>query len=123
MFDDDNDVVVAWSTISKTMLMEWFKTNQESKAAQSFTFNQFSQQWVWNRKLKPWTMRKRGFAIGRMYYAHSTSGERYYLRMLLNCVKGATSYEHLLIMDGREHDTFKDACIAMGLFADDNEWH
>jgi hypothetical protein len=43
--------------------------------------------------------------------------------MLLNCVKGATSYEHLLAMDGREHDTFKDACIAMGLLADNNEWH
>ncbi len=43
--------------------------------------------------------------------------------MLLNCVKGATSYEHLRIVDGREHDTFKDACIAMGLLADDNEWH
>jgi hypothetical protein len=68
-------------------------------------------------------MRKRGFAIGRMYYAHPTSNECYYLRMLLNCVKGATSYEHLRIVDGREHYTFKDACIAMGLLADDNEWH
>jgi len=26
-------------------------------------------------------------------------------------------------MDGIEHDTFKDACIAMGLLVDDNEWH
>jgi hypothetical protein len=42
--------------------------------------------------------------------------------MLLNCVKGATSYEHLRTVDGREHDTFKDACIAMGLLVDDNEW-
>jgi hypothetical protein len=58
-----------------------------------------------------------------MYYAHPISGERYYLRMLLNCVKGATSYEHLRIVDGRKHKTFKDACIAMGLLADDNEWH
>ncbi len=24
--------------------------------------------------------------------------------------------------DGKEHDIFKDACIAMGLLADDNEW-
>jgi len=72
--------------------------------------------------LKRWTLRKQGFAIGRMYYAHPTSGERYYLRMLLNYVKGATSYEHLRTVDGREHDTFKDACIAMGLLADDNEW-
>jgi hypothetical protein len=67
-------------------------------------------------------MRKRGFAIGRMYNAHLTSSERYYLRMLLNCIKGATSYEHLRTMDGKEHDTFKDACIAMGLFANNNKW-
>jgi hypothetical protein len=67
-------------------------------------------------------MRKRGFAIGHMYYAHSTSSERYYLRLLLNYVKGATSYEHLRTVDGREHDTFKYAYIAMGLLVDDNEW-
>jgi len=103
------------------MLTEWFKTNQEPEVAQSLTFDQFPQQWVWNRKLKQWTMRKRSFAIGRMYY-DPTSGERYYLRMLLNCVKGATSYEHLRTVDGRNHDTFKDACIAMGLLTYDNEW-
>jgi len=57
-----------------------------------------------------------------MYYAHSTSGECYYLQMLLNCVKGVTSYEHLRIVDGRKHNIFKDACIAMGLLANDNEW-
>jgi hypothetical protein len=68
-------------------------------------------------------MHKRGFAIGRMYYAHPTLSERYYLQMLLNYIKGATSYEHLWIVDGTKHDTFKDACIAMGLLANDNEWH
>jgi hypothetical protein len=68
-------------------------------------------------------MRKRSFAIGRMYYAHLTSDERYYLRMMLNCVKGAISYKHLRTVDGKEHDTFKDACIAMGLLVDDNEWY
>jgi len=104
------------------MLTEWFKTNQESEVARSLTFDQFPQQWVWNRKLKRWTLCKRGFAIGRMYYAHPTSGERYYLRMLLNYVKSATSYKHLRTVDGREHNTFKDACITMGLLADNNEW-
>ncbi len=125
LFNDDGDVqeVAIRSTTSRTMLMEWFETNQESEATQSFMFDQFPQQWVWNQKLKRWTMRKKGFAIGRMYYAHSTSGERYYLRMLLNYVKGATSYEHLQIMDGTKHDTFKYACIAMSLLANDNEWH
>jgi hypothetical protein len=97
LFDDDDDVqdVAAWSAISITMLTEWFKTYQESKVARSLTFDQFHQQWVWNQKLKRWTTRKRGFAIGRIYYAHPTSGEHYYLQMLLKCIKGATSYEHL----------------------------
>jgi len=81
MFDDDDDVqeMATRSAISRTMLTEWFKTNQELKVARSLTFNHFPQQWVWNRKLKRWTMCKRGFAIGHMYYAHSTSGECYYL--------------------------------------------
>ncbi len=120
--DDDVQEVATRSAISRTVLIEWFKTNQESEVAQSLTFYQFPQQWVWNWKLKRWTLRKRGFAIGCMYYAHPTSGEHYYLRMLLNCIKGATSYEHLQTVDGKVHDTFKDACIAMGLLANDNEW-
>jgi hypothetical protein len=54
LFCDDDDVqeVATRSTISRTMLIEWFKTNQESEVARILTFNQFPQQWVWNRKLK-----------------------------------------------------------------------
>ncbi len=54
LFNDDNDVqeVATQSAISKTMLTEWFKTNQESKVAQSRMFDQFPQQWVLNQKLK-----------------------------------------------------------------------
>ncbi|KAH8940818.1 hypothetical protein BDL97_14G004500 [Sphagnum fallax] len=75
LFDDDDDVqeVATRSTIFRTMFTEWFKINQESEVAQSLTFDQFPQQWVWNRKLKRWTMRKRGFAIGCMNHAHLTS--------------------------------------------------
>jgi hypothetical protein len=68
LFYDDNDVqgVATRSAIFRTMLTEWFKTNQESKVARSLTFNQFPQQWVWNWKLKRWTMCKKGFASGHM---------------------------------------------------------
>jgi hypothetical protein len=54
LFHDDDDVheVATRLVISKTMLIEWFKINQKSKIAQSFTFDQFPQQWVWNQKLK-----------------------------------------------------------------------
>jgi len=54
LFDDDDDVqeVAARSAMFRTMLTEWFKTNQELEVARSLMFDQFPQQWVWNRKLK-----------------------------------------------------------------------
>ncbi len=41
LFNDDDDVqeVAARSAISRTMLTKWFKTNQESKATRSLTFD------------------------------------------------------------------------------------
>jgi hypothetical protein len=53
--------------------------------------------------------KKSRFAIGRLYYAHPSSGKRYYLRMLLNIVKGCTSYKDIRIVNGVEHSTFKEA--------------
>jgi hypothetical protein len=48
LFRDDDDVqeVATRSAISRTMLTEWFKTNQESEVARILTFDQFPQQWV-----------------------------------------------------------------------------
>ena len=43
----------------------------------------------WHKRDKEWRLRKSGRCIGRIYYAHLVSGERFYLRMLLNVVKGA----------------------------------
>ena len=40
------------------------------------------------------------FQIGRVISAHPAEGERYFLRVLLNNVAGATSYEHLRTVDG-----------------------
>ena len=54
---------------------------------------------------------------------HPSAGERYYLRVLLLTVKGATSYEHLRFHNGTYHCTFKEACRSRGLLDDDQEWY
>jgi hypothetical protein len=42
---------------------------------------------------------------------------------LLSKVKGAVSFEVLRTVNGVVHDTFKSACIALGLYDLDDEWN
>lgn len=49
-------------------------------------------------------------------------GEIFYLRTLLNYVKGPVSYDAIKIVDDVKYDTFKEACFAMGLLDDDKEF-
>ena len=58
-----------------------------------------------------------------MYFVTVKAGERFYLRLLLTVVKGATSFEVLQTYNGVTYPTFRQACLACGLLADDNEWH
>jgi hypothetical protein len=63
------------------------ETNKRYPTARELTYIDFLTKFVWKEKDKIWKERKRGFAIGRLYYAQPASGERHYLRMLLNIVK------------------------------------
>ena len=58
-----------------------------------------------------------------MYYAHPSSGERFYLRMLLNIVKGPRNFKELRTINDVTYRTYKEACYALGLLDDDKEWH
>ena len=52
--------------------------------------------------------------------AHPAEGERYYLRVLLNHVPGATSFQHLRTVDGVVHPSFREAAEKRGLIEEDN---
>jgi hypothetical protein len=124
VFSEDADLqeVVGKSNIQKTTLTEWFTTNRNYASARDTPYAKFLERWVWNKTSKKWTPRHRGTKIGRVYYVHPTSGERYYLWMLLNVVCGATSFEDLCTVDGHVCATFKEACQARGLLENDQEW-
>jgi hypothetical protein len=68
-----------------------------------------------------WKERKSKFAIGRLYYAHPSNSERYYLRMLLNIVNGCTSLEDIRTVNGIVYPTFKEACRVLGFLDDEKE--
>ncbi|XP_074377792.1 uncharacterized protein LOC141719320 [Apium graveolens] len=108
--------------IEKTKFTELLETNRKHEDARSLTYAKFPQHWVWNSKCKLWTKQKKGNAVGRIYFAHPSSGERFYMRMLLNFIKGSTSFECIRTINGVTYPTFNAACYALGLLDDDREW-
>ena len=91
--------------------------------AQWLTYQEFPQHFVYNEKDKKWTIQKKGFALGQMYFVPpNTNDERFYLRTLLAVVVGPKSYEDLRTFNNILYLTFREACIARGLLADDGEW-
>ncbi|XP_071740919.1 uncharacterized protein [Rutidosis leptorrhynchoides] len=109
-------------SIKETMFTDWFELNKRDPSARHLTYAKIPKNYVWNQDAKTWTRRKQGSCIGRIVYSHPASGERYYLRLLLNKVKGPQTYEEIRTVDGTLHPTFKDACFAYGLINDDREW-
>ena len=125
IFDDRDRLhrVVEEGAQRITMLIGWFIVNSEDPEARRYPYATFPSYYVWNKGMRKWTKRKQRVCIGRLPYAHPNMGERYYLRMLLHIVQGATSYEDLRTVNGILYSTFKEACLARGLVDDANEWH
>ena len=122
--NEEREVVMERANNETTKLAGFFKANHDTgelgEVARQLTYQEFPQQMVW--KGKGWAVRKKGFAIGRMYFVSPSSGERFYLRTLLTVAKGSTSFEDLRMVDGTLYPTFRDSCIARGLLEDDGEW-
>ncbi|AQK53977.1 hypothetical protein ZEAMMB73_Zm00001d051300, partial [Zea mays] len=73
-------------------------------------------------KGKVWQQRKRDMSgqVSRIVSAHPFEGVRYYIRVLLNHVTGATSYVDLRTIDGVTLPTFHEAAERRGLLESDN---
>ncbi|XP_066933722.1 uncharacterized protein [Clytia hemisphaerica] len=111
---------------NETMLTAWFLLNQNDPTARQILYPDIPYDYVFikSRNGNKWKVRERGHGtvISRMYNASIREGERYFLRVLLLHVPGATSFEYLRTFDGEIYPTFREACLARGLLADDNIW-
>lgn len=101
----------------------FFELNRTDIEANQYTYDQIPQHYVWDDCGRKWNRRKRFFQIGRLSYTHHSSGELWFLRMLLTKVHGPTSFESLRTVNGICCKTFREACNQYGLLDDDKEWH
>ncbi|KAJ1703901.1 hypothetical protein LUZ63_003680 [Rhynchospora breviuscula] len=105
-----------------TKLTAWFELNAIDPFAHSLTYSQVTKYYTWHEDEKVWRYRLQGDRLARMHFVHPTAGDVYYVRMLLNYVHGASSFQHLRTSNGVLYPTFKEACNALGLLNNNTEW-
>ncbi|GFR09717.1 ATP-dependent DNA helicase [Trichonephila clavata] len=60
--------------------------------------------------------------LGRVFTVNPRQTECFYLRLLLVNVTGPLSFQDIRKVNGQQYLTYKDACLALGLLEDDNQW-
>lgn len=107
----------------RTTLTEWLAFNEAYTIGRHLTYLQFPAEFVWSKADREWSPRCNNKpAIGRLAYVHPTAGDLFYQRMLLCHQKGCRSFAAIRTVDGYMHNTNIEACEALGLLQDDQEW-
>jgi hypothetical protein len=98
-----------------TKLTTWFKLNRDDQTANQLMYIEIPLNHVYKRN--SWIKRQRGRnnIVPRMYTVGLNDQERFYLRLFLLHVPGATSYEYLRTVDGIEYATFKESAFHRNL--------
>ncbi|XP_016199851.1 uncharacterized protein LOC107640862 [Arachis ipaensis] len=124
VFQDHENLadVAKKASVKEFMFLGWFEANKKYNEACSLTYAEFPSKFVWKPAPRKWYPRKSHSVIRRIFFVPPGSGEIYYLRLLLNFVRGPTSYEEIRTIDGVLYSTFRDACYAQGLLDDDKEY-
>ncbi|XP_028766672.1 uncharacterized protein LOC114724484 [Neltuma alba] len=120
--NDDVTNLLNKPRVCESQFLAWMKTNQEGGLARTLTYAEFPNHFVYHRDKREWRPRKKGFSVGRITNASPSSGELYYLRILLTKVRGPRSYEEIRTVNDVLYPTFREACFALGLLDDDKEF-
>ena len=97
IFDPDEPVetIIAHASSKVTTLMEFFRMNNtsgpEGDCAQTLTYQEFPQNFVWDKAKKTWSLCKQGFSLGQIYFVSPTAGKRFHLctleHMKMSCIQ------------------------------------
>jgi hypothetical protein len=127
--NDKDESIEKIERSERTKLTAFFELNSNGdKLAQTLLYRDIPEHYTWDSKDRKWNMRKRKSSdgipetIGRIYSIHPTQIQLYALRLLLNHVRGPTSYDNIKTVDGVTHQSFQAAAIALELVKDDKIW-
>ncbi|KAK7301999.1 hypothetical protein RJT34_12876 [Clitoria ternatea] len=119
---EDIDSLLSRPTVKDSMFTSWMDANKKYSEGKNLTYAQFISKFVYVAKERRWKPRKQGYTIGRLNWIPPSTGELFYLRMMLSVSKGQCSYEDIRIVGNIQYPNFKEACFAMGFLKDDTEY-
>jgi len=124
IFDNEADLedVLAFNKERNTMFLAWMDANKEFPSGRSLTYTQYPGMFVFDDRKRSWHPRQRGVSVGRLTFVPPSNRELYYLRLLLNRQTGCTCFEDIRTVEGIVYGTCREACVALGLLADDRQF-
>nr|GEU45308.1 hypothetical protein [Tanacetum cinerariifolium] len=115
--DDDVDSVIQRETAAMSKFTEWMKANEMyPELGSNLTYAQFPTKFTWHEKEKVWKPRKSRMSLGQIYYVSPSMGEKFYLRTLLNVVRGPN------ILYDVVYPKYMVICKAWHFLGDDVKW-
>ncbi|KAL8134972.1 hypothetical protein AgCh_009840 [Apium graveolens] len=125
-FHDNDSIPEVVDKVNRddSMFVQWLISNRRDGTGRDLTFVKYPTRYRWDSGGKFWARRLQNVSVvGQLVYAHPASGERFYMRMLLNPVVGARSFKDIRTVNSVVCTTYKDACFQRGLLHSDKEWH
>ncbi|KAF1859858.1 hypothetical protein Lal_00028041 [Lupinus albus] len=124
IFDDSDviDDILSKPTVKYSMFTSWMEANKQYVGVKDLTYAQFVSKFVYINHNRCWKPRKQGYTIGRLIWVPPSIGELFYLRMMLNSIKGPCNYEDIRTVNNVIYPTFRETCFAMGFLEDDREY-
>nr|KAJ0223839.1 hypothetical protein LSAT_V11C200065090 [Lactuca sativa] len=110
--DDDIDDVLDKPFVAASKFTSWMECNAINSETRELTYVEFP-------KI---LFGKVGKTIGRIHSVLPNLGEAYFLRIILNKVKGPTSFDEIRMVNGETYSSFRNACYALRLLDDNKEY-
>ncbi|KAH1254932.1 ATP-dependent DNA helicase PIF1 [Glycine max] len=114
--------VLAKSTIKESMFTAWMDSNKIYHHGRDLTYAEYVSKFVYDVRKRCWKPRKQGNTIGRLIWVPPSSGELFYMRMMLSFAKGSQCYEDIRTVENVVYHTFREACFAKGFIGSDQEF-
>lgn len=120
--DEDIDILLSKPSVNESMFTSWMQANKIYSEGKNLTYAQFVSKFVYKRNKRCWKPREKGYIIGRLNWVPPSTGELFYMRMMLSIAKGPCSYEDIRTVGGVHYQSFREMCFATGFLEDDREY-